>query len=130
MIEFVEMVHVARRSYRLECCLAKFYHQVEKFARDTHDCLKFAHHTRLFFVSWLHRISVGASKMRTDAIATLTFQPLRSDLFSRVISDLLRRLRHRRDMKILSEMPDYLLDDIGLSRSDLPGPDRVGETLR
>ncbi|KZM51446.1 hypothetical protein OA90_02950 [Labrenzia sp. OB1] len=68
--------------------------------------------------------------MRTDAIATLTFQPLRSDLFSRVISDLLRRLRHRRDMKILSEMPDYLLDDIGLSRSDLPGPDRVGETLR
>ncbi len=68
--------------------------------------------------------------MRDDAIASPIVQPQRSDLFTRFISDLLRRLRHRRDMKILSEMPDYLLDDIGLSRSDLPAPDRVGETLR
>jgi len=42
---------------------------------------------------------------------------------------LSRRLRRRRDRAHLAELPDYLLEDIGLSRADVPVMPRVGETL-
>jgi uncharacterized protein YjiS (DUF1127 family) len=39
-------------------------------------------------------------------------------------------LRRRRDRAHLAELPDYLLEDIGLSREDVPGTPAVGEEWR
>lgn len=44
-----------------------------------------------------------------------------------ILTNLLRR---RRDRAHLSELPDYLLEDIGLTRADVPGKPPVGEGWR
>ncbi|WP_269583372.1 DUF1127 domain-containing protein [Roseibium sp. Sym1] len=41
-----------------------------------------------------------------------------------------RMLRRRRDRAHLAELPDYLLEDIGLTRADVPGTPAVGEGWR
>ena len=48
----------------------------------------------------------------------------------RVFQILTRLLRRRRDRAHLSELPDYLLEDIGLTRADVPGRPPVGEGWR
>ncbi len=57
-------------------------------------------------------------------------RPHRLAIFRRIFKHVLRLWRRRRDAKILSELPDYLLDDIGFSRADVRKPTPVGETLR
>lgn len=46
------------------------------------------------------------------------------------LETLTRLLRRRRDRAHLSELPDYLLEDIGLTRADVPGKPPVGEGWR
>ncbi|MBN9669314.1 DUF1127 domain-containing protein [Roseibium aggregatum] len=45
-------------------------------------------------------------------------------IFSKVLKYLERRERRLRDARRLSVLPDYLLDDMGLKRSDLPSAER------
>ncbi|MCX2723665.1 DUF1127 domain-containing protein [Roseibium salinum] len=66
----------------------------------------------------------------TDYPVGVLNRPHRLGLFRRCFKYLLRRTRIRRDARILSDLPDYLLDDIGLTRADVRKPDRIGETLR
>jgi len=52
----------------------------------------------------------------------------RPDLMRRFVGQVSRYLRNRRDMKTLAELPDYLLDDMGLTRAEIPGAVRGRKT--
>ncbi|WP_442970066.1 DUF1127 domain-containing protein [Roseibium sp. FZY0029] len=54
----------------------------------------------------------------------------RTGLGAAVFHFLLKRLRHRRDMAHLADLPDYLLEDVGLSRSDIRKHAQIRKTLR
>lgn len=47
-----------------------------------------------------------------------------------LLARLLRRWRHRRDRRHLEAMPDFMLKDIGISRSDIDHVAAHGETRR
>ncbi|WP_422375247.1 DUF1127 domain-containing protein [Roseibium sp.] len=69
----------------------------------------------------------------TPRLLTVTTAPrsVRSaGSFRHFLETLTRLLRRRRDRAHLSELPDYLLEDIGLTRADVPGRPPVGEGWR
>jgi uncharacterized protein YjiS (DUF1127 family) len=49
---------------------------------------------------------------------------------STLLARLLRRWRHRRDRRHLEAMPDFMLKDIGISRSGIDYVATHGETMR
>ncbi|GAB2185420.1 DUF1127 domain-containing protein [Roseibium sp. LAB1] len=55
---------------------------------------------------------------------------LRTSLVLSILDFLSMGLRRRRDMAHLADLPDYLLEDVGLSRSDIRKQAQIGETLR
>jgi uncharacterized protein YjiS (DUF1127 family) len=42
----------------------------------------------------------------------------------RIARSVRQHLRYRRDYRYLQELPDYMLDDIGLTRGDVPSAAR------
>jgi len=54
----------------------------------------------------------------------------RNSLVLSILDFLSMGLRRRRDMAHLADLPDYLLEDVGLSRSDIRKQAQIGETLR
>ena len=54
----------------------------------------------------------------------------RTSLVLSILDFLSMGLRRRRDMAYLADLPDYLLEDVGLSRSDIRKQAQIGETLR
>lgn len=67
---------------------------------------------------------------RAQSGASPVAGPDLSSLFLRAATTLARLLRRRRDRAHLSELPDYLLEDIGLTRADVPGKPPAGEGWR
>lgn len=67
-------------------------------------------------------LKIGAEK------PTSQLDPLRALWRARQICA--RLMRRRRDRAHLAELADYLLEDIGLSREDVPGTPAVGEEWR
>jgi uncharacterized protein YjiS (DUF1127 family) len=65
-----------------------------------------------------HHVSLHLTRVRRTGLGTAIFH------------FLLKRLRHRRDMAHLADLPDYLLEDVGLSRSVVRKQAQVRETLR
>jgi len=69
-----------------------------------------------------------ASPANQNAGVTASFDVPR--VLKRAVQAVSRRLRRRRDRAHLSELPDYLLEDIGLTRADVPAKPPVGEGWR
>ena len=58
--------------------------------------------------------------MNRSALSTMTFSGMATlGLFARMLTNLVKALRHRREIKNLAEFDDRMLADIGLTRSDV-----------
>ncbi len=58
-----------------------------------------------------------APKSDTDASAHVTARAV--GMFQRIARSVRKHIRNRRDYRHLQELPDYMLDDIGLTRGDV-----------
>jgi uncharacterized protein YjiS (DUF1127 family) len=56
------------------------------------------------------------------------FYPAAMDIYRRGRSSLGRILRVRRDRAWLDDLPDYLLRDVGIQRSEISSVTRLGRT--
>ncbi|QRM28486.1 DUF1127 domain-containing protein [Microvirga sp. VF16] len=58
--------------------------------------------------------------MNRSALSTMTFSGMATlGVFTRALSNLVKALQHRREVKNLAEFDDRMLADIGLTRSDV-----------